>query len=39
MSKPNSRPRARRPVSLAEALSGCIAPVLRRQGFGEAEIG
>ena len=28
----------RRPLSLAQALEGCIAPVLRRQGFGEAEI-
>lgn len=27
-----------RPVSLAQALSGCIAPALRKQGFGEAEI-
>lgn len=37
-STPRPRGRARRPVSLAEALSGCIAPALRRQGFGEAEI-
>lgn len=37
MSKP-PRGRMRRPVSLAEALNGCIAPALRRQGFGEAEI-
>lgn len=34
--KPPRKPR--RPVSLGEALSGCIAPALRRQGFGEAEI-
>jgi hypothetical protein len=25
-------------LSLAQALEGCIAPALRRQGFGEAEI-
>lgn len=28
----------RRPVQLAEALAGAIAPTLRRQGFGEGEI-
>jgi hypothetical protein len=32
------RGRLRRPLSLAQALEGCIAPALRRQGFGEAEI-
>lgn len=38
MSNPPPARRSRRPVSLAEALSGCIAPALRRQGFGETEI-
>ena len=32
------RGRLRRPLSLAQALEGCIAPALRRQGFGELEI-
>jgi hypothetical protein len=36
--KPQPPRKPRRPVSLAEALTGCIAPALRRQGFGEAEI-
>jgi hypothetical protein len=30
--------RPSRPVRLGEALAGTIAPALRRQGFGEAEI-
>lgn len=38
MIKPPPPRKPRRPLSLAEALSGCIAPALRRQGFGEAEI-
>jgi len=38
MASPPRSSRARRPVKLSEALQGCIAPALRRQGFGEAEI-
>lgn len=38
MASPPRPGRARRPVSLSEALAGCIAPALRKQGFGEAEI-
>lgn len=38
MAAPPRPPRARRPVQLSEALAGCIAPALRKQGFGEAEI-